>query len=66
MLGREVLEDGLLELSGDAAEKLIDFLYQFTEALDRHYSGLLINCDHPLARSCPPTPASPPSDDTPF
>ena len=32
-----------LELSGDAAEKLIDFLYQLTEALERHYSGLLIN-----------------------
>ena len=25
-----------LELSGDAAEKLIDFLYQLIEALERH------------------------------
>ncbi|MDE2049663.1 MAG: hypothetical protein KGO22_16880 [Gammaproteobacteria bacterium] len=56
-----------LELSGDAAEKLIDFLYQLTEALERHYSGLLINCAHQLASSCPPPPTSTtPSDDTPF
>ncbi len=55
-----------LALSGDAGEKLIDFLYQITEALERHYSGLLINRVHQLAPSCPPPPASPPSDDTPF
>ena len=55
-----------LELSGDAAEKLIDFLYQLTEALERHYSGLLINRAHQLASSGPPPPASTPSDDTPF
>ncbi|MFP5208140.1 MAG: hypothetical protein ACLGRW_02490 [Acidobacteriota bacterium] len=55
-----------LELSGDAAEKLIDFLYQLTEALERHYSGLLISRAHQLASSCPPQPPSTPSDDTPF
>ena len=55
-----------LELSGDAAENLIDFLYQLTEALERHYSGLLINRAHRLASSCPPPPPSTPSDDTPF
>ena len=55
-----------LALSGDPGEKLIDFLYQITEALERHYSGLLINRVHQLAPSCPPPPASPPSDDTPF
>ena len=55
-----------LELSGDAAEKLIDFLYQLTEALERHYGGLLINRAHQLAPSCTPSPASTPSDDTPF
>ena len=55
-----------LELSGDAAEKLIDFLYQLTEALERHYGGLLINRAHQLASSGPPPPASTPSDDTPF
>jgi len=55
-----------LELSGDAAEKLIDFLYQLTEALERHYCGLLINRAHQLERSCPPPSASPATDDTPF
>jgi hypothetical protein len=43
-----------LELSGDAAEKLIDFLYQLAEALERHYGGLLINRAHQLEPSCPP------------
>lgn len=56
-----------LELSGDAAEKLIDFLYQLTAALERHYGGLLINRAHQLQSSCPtPQPPSTPSDDTPF
>ena len=54
-----------LELSVDAAEKLIDFLYQLTEALERHYSGLLINRAHQLEPSCPPPPSTP-ADDTPF
>ncbi len=58
-----------LELSGDAAEKLIDFLYQLTEALERHYGGLLINRVHQLEPSCPPPPPPPPgpaTDDPPF
>lgn len=56
-----------LELSGDAAEKLIDFLYQLTEALERHYGGLLINRVHQLDEpSCPPPSPSPATDDTPF
>ena len=55
-----------LELSGDAAQKLIDFLYPLTEALERHYGGLLINRVHQLEPSCPPPSPSPPSDDTPF
>jgi hypothetical protein len=55
-----------LELSGEAAEKLIDFLYQLAEALERHYSGLLINRAHQLEPSCPPHPPSPATDDTPF
>ena len=52
-----------LELSGDAAEKLIAFLYQLTEALERHYGGLLINRAHELAPTCPPEPANTPTDD---
>ncbi len=55
-----------LELSGDAAEKLIDFLYQLTEALERHYGGLLINRVHQLESSCTPPSPSPATDDTPF
>lgn len=55
-----------LELSGNAAEKLIAFLYQLVEALERHYDGMLINRAHPLEPSCPPEPASTPSDDPPF
>jgi len=55
-----------LELSGDAAEKLIDFLYQLTEALERHYGGLLINRVHQLEPSCPQPSPSPAIDDTPF
>jgi hypothetical protein len=55
-----------LELSGDAAEKLIDFLYQLSEALERHYGGLLINRAHQLEPSCPPPSPSSPCDDTPF
>ncbi|MGH8299703.1 MAG: hypothetical protein ACRES6_10525 [Steroidobacteraceae bacterium] len=55
-----------LGLCGEGAETLIDFLYQLIEALERHYGGLLINRAHQLEPSCPPEPASTPSDDTPF
>ena len=55
-----------LELSGDAAEKLIDFLYTLTEALERHYGGLLINRGYQPEPSCPPPSPRPATDDTPF
>lgn len=55
-----------LELSGDDAAALIDFLYQLIEALERHYSGLLINRSHRLGPSCPPASASTLTDDPPF
>ncbi len=55
-----------LGLCAEDAETLIAFLYQLTEALERHYSGLLINRAHQLASSCPPPPTSTRSDDTPF
>lgn len=45
-----------LELSADAAASLIAFLYDLTEALERHYAGPL------LCRQQRPDPASPPSD----
>ena len=55
-----------LELSGDDAAALIDFLYQLIEALERHYGGMLINRSHQLEPSCPPEPPNTPTDDPPF
>lgn len=55
-----------LELSGDSAEKLIEFLYQLIEALERHYAGLLINRAHELQPSYPPEPTRTSTDDSPF
>jgi hypothetical protein len=55
-----------LELSGEDAAALIDFLYQLIEALERHYGGLLINRAHQLEPLSPPEPASTPADDPPF
>jgi len=55
-----------LELSGDDAAALIEFLYQLVEALERHYGGLLINRTHQLELSCPPGPPCTPPDDPPF
>ena len=50
-----------LGLSGEDAEALIDFLYQLTEALERHYGALLINRAHELEPPCPPEPTSTPT-----
>lgn len=55
-----------LELSGDDAAALIDFLYRLIEALERHYGGLLINRAHQTELSYPPEPAGAATDDTPF
>lgn len=55
-----------LELSADGAEKLIEFLYQLVQALERHYAGLLINRAHEPEPSYPPEPPSTPTDDSPF
>ena len=55
-----------LELTGRDAAELIDFLYQLIEALEGHYGGLLINRAHELEPSCPPEPASTPTEDPPF
>jgi len=55
-----------LELSGHDAAALIDFLYQLIEALERHYSGLLINRAHQLDLPCPPEPTGTATDDPPF
>lgn len=55
-----------LELSGNDAAALIDFLYQLIEALERHYGGLLINRSHEPEPYCQPAPASTPIDDPSF
>ena len=55
-----------LELSGDDAAALIDFLYQLIEALERHYGGLLINRSHQHEPPCPPQPTRTPIDDPSF
>lgn len=55
-----------LGLSGEDAEALLDFLYQLTEALERHYGGLLINRAHELEPQWLPEPANTPTDDPPF
>lgn len=55
-----------LGLCGEDADTLLDFLYQLTEALERHYGGLLINRAHQLKPSSPTQPASTPSNDPPF
>ena len=55
-----------MDLSDESAAALIEFLYQLTEALERHYAGLLINRAHQLEPSCPPEPASTAADDPPF
>jgi len=35
-----------MELSDEAAAQLLDFLYQLTEALERHYTGQLLRYAH--------------------
>jgi hypothetical protein len=49
-----------LDLSDDAAAKLLEFLYALTEALETHYAGQLIRHAH---RHEPPSPADAPQAD---
>jgi len=51
-----------LELSDEAAAQLLDFFYQLTEALERHYAGQLLRYAHDHAPASPP----PPDSDPPF
>jgi len=39
------------ELSGEAAAKLVEFLYELTEALERHYGAQLQRYYHPCDRA---------------
>jgi hypothetical protein len=52
-----------MELSDEAAASLIDFLYQLTEALERHYAGQLLRYAH---EHCPAPPPSTTDSDPPF
>jgi len=48
-----------LELTDEAAAQLLEFLYQLTEALERHYAGQLLRYAH---EHRPPSSPSEPSD----
>jgi len=56
-----------VDLSDEAAAQLLDFLYQLTEALERHYAGQLLRYayEHRPASS-PPGPTFDPQNDPPF
>jgi hypothetical protein len=46
-----------VELSDEAAASLLDFLYQLTEALERHYAGQLLRYAHDHRRASSPPDA---------
>jgi hypothetical protein len=52
-----------MELSDEAAAQLLDFLYQLTEALERHYAGQLLRY---AQEHRPKSPPENPSSDPPF
>jgi hypothetical protein len=56
-----------MELSDEAAAQLLDFLYQLTEALERHYAGQLLRYAHEhRPASSPPDSTAGPQNDPPF
>jgi hypothetical protein len=56
-----------MELTDQAAAQLLDFLYQLTEALERHYAGQLLRYAHEhRTPSSPPQPTDTPQNDPPF
>jgi hypothetical protein len=54
-----------MELSDEAAASLLDFLYQLTEALERHYAGQLLRYAREHCPS-PPEHTAIPDSDPPF
>jgi len=54
-----------VDLSDDAAAKLIDFLRELTEALERHYAGQLLRYAHRCEPQATPDPQDNP-DERPF
>lgn len=55
-----------MELADEAAAQLLDFLYQLTEALERHYTGQLLRYAHDRSPSTPPDPTDSLQNDPPF
>jgi hypothetical protein len=56
-----------VELSDEAAVQLLEFLYQLTEALERHHAGQLLRYGHDhRPASSPPDPTLGPQNDPPF
>lgn len=53
-----------MELSDEAAAQLLDFLYQLTEALERHYAGQLLRHAHDRSPPQPPPPTVADTADT--
>jgi len=53
-----------MELSDESAAKLIEFLYELADALERHYAGQLMR--YTRNRSAPSAPPDTASDDSPF
>lgn len=53
-----------MELSDESAAKLIEFLYELADALERHYAGQLMR--YTRARSTPPDAPDIATDDSPF
>ncbi|MGH8267712.1 MAG: hypothetical protein ACRETH_00545 [Steroidobacteraceae bacterium] len=53
-----------MELSDESAAKLIEFLYELADALERHYAGQLMR--YTRARSAPPASSDTPTDDATF
>ena len=53
------------ELSGEAAAHLVEFLYQLTEAIERHYFAQIHNHYHPENYQ-PDLDLQAPPDDPPF
>ncbi|MGB6605435.1 MAG: hypothetical protein WBE65_14210 [Steroidobacteraceae bacterium] len=49
-----------MELSDESAAKLIEFLYELADALERHYAGQLMR--YTRARSAPPPLSDTPTD----
>lgn len=55
-----------IDLSDEAAAKLVEFLHEITEALERHYCGQLTRYYHRTDISQPNLDPAPESTDPPF